>query len=116
MKRILLLLVPLVVLAGLLGVFAVSLNRDPHLIPSVLINKPAPDFALPPVQGLAAQGFDTDMLKGVDAEKAAPGEVARRIVAALAAGDSIVFPDDASAGAGEVYRTDPLGLEQMLAG
>ncbi|MGN6099654.1 MAG: DsbE family thiol:disulfide interchange protein [Devosia sp.] len=64
MKRILLLLVPLVVLAGLLGVFAVSLNRDPHLIPSVLINKPAPDFALPPVQGLAAQGFDTDMLKG----------------------------------------------------
>ena len=36
--------------------------------------------------------------------------------ATLAAGDSIVFPDDASAGAGEVYRTDPLGLEQMLAG
>jgi NAD(P)-dependent dehydrogenase (short-subunit alcohol dehydrogenase family) len=68
------------------------------------------------VLGAYPGGIDTDMLKGVDAEKAAPGEVARRIVAALAAGDSIVFPDDASAGAGEVYRTDPLGLEQMLAG
>jgi cytochrome c biogenesis protein CcmG/thiol:disulfide interchange protein DsbE len=55
---------PLVVLAALLGIFAVSLKRDPSYIPSVLINKPAPDFALPPVVGTGAPGFDTDALKG----------------------------------------------------
>jgi NAD(P)-dependent dehydrogenase (short-subunit alcohol dehydrogenase family) len=68
------------------------------------------------VLGAYPGGIDTDMLKGVDAEKAAPADVARRIVASLAAGDSIVFPDDASAGAGAVYRTDPVRLEEMLAG
>jgi NAD(P)-dependent dehydrogenase (short-subunit alcohol dehydrogenase family) len=68
------------------------------------------------VLGAYPGGIDTDMLKGVDADKAAPAVVARRIVAALAADDSIVFPDDASAGAGAVYRTDPLRLEEMLAG
>lgn len=64
MKRIVLLLVPLVVLAGLIGVFAYGLNRDPSYIPPVLIDKPAPDFALPPVAGLGSPGFDTDALKG----------------------------------------------------
>jgi cytochrome c biogenesis protein CcmG/thiol:disulfide interchange protein DsbE len=64
LKRILLFALPLIVLVALLSVFAVSLNRDPSYIPSVLINKPAPDFALPPVAGLQAPGFDTDSLKG----------------------------------------------------
>ena len=66
MKRTLLFLLPLVVLAGLVGVFAVRLSsdQDPGYIPSVLINKPAPDFALPPVEGLPVPGFDTDSLKG----------------------------------------------------
>jgi NAD(P)-dependent dehydrogenase (short-subunit alcohol dehydrogenase family) len=68
------------------------------------------------VLGAYPGGIDTDMLKGVDAEKAAPAEVARRIIASLAAGDTVVFPDDASAGAGAVYRVDPLRLEEMLAG
>jgi cytochrome c biogenesis protein CcmG/thiol:disulfide interchange protein DsbE len=63
-KRIVLLLVPLVALVGLLAVFAFGLNRDPTLVPSPLINKPAPDFALPPVAGLGSPGFDSDMLKG----------------------------------------------------
>jgi cytochrome c biogenesis protein CcmG/thiol:disulfide interchange protein DsbE len=36
------------VLFGVLVVFlAIGLGRDPHLVPSALINKPAPDFALP---------------------------------------------------------------------
>ena len=64
MKRFALFALPLIVLAALLGIFAVSLNRDPSYIPSVLINKPAPDFALPPVAGTGAPGFDTDALKG----------------------------------------------------
>jgi cytochrome c biogenesis protein CcmG/thiol:disulfide interchange protein DsbE len=63
-KRIALFALPLVALIGLLGVFAVRLNHDPGYLPSVLINKPAPDFALPPVPGLSVPGFDTDSLKG----------------------------------------------------
>jgi hypothetical protein len=42
--------------------------------------------------------------------------VAGRIIAGLAAGETVVFPDDASAGAGSIYLSDPPKLEQMLAG
>ncbi len=62
--RLLLALAPLVVLAGLLGIFAVSLNRDPGLVQSVLIDKPAPDFVLPAVEGTGVPGFDTAALRG----------------------------------------------------
>lgn len=68
------------------------------------------------VLGAYPGGIDTDMLAGVDGEKAPPQTVAERIVAALAAGKTAVFPDDASASAGSVYLSDPLKLEQMLAG
>lgn len=66
------------------------------------------------VLGAYPGGIDTDMLAGVEIEKAAPEVVARRIVAGLAAGETVVFPDDVSAGAGSVYLSDPLKLEQML--
>ena len=68
------------------------------------------------VLGAYPGGIDTEMLAGVEAEKAPPELVAERIVAALAAGETVVFPDDASAAAGSVYLQDPLKLEQMLAG
>ncbi len=68
------------------------------------------------VLGAYPGGIDTDMLAGVEAEKAAPELVAERIVAALATGETVAFPDDASAGAGVVYLQDPLKLEQMLLG
>jgi NAD(P)-dependent dehydrogenase (short-subunit alcohol dehydrogenase family) len=68
------------------------------------------------VIGAYPGGIDTDMLAGVDADKAAPELVAERIVAGVAAGNTVIWPDDASAGAGSVYTTDPLGLERMLAG
>jgi hypothetical protein len=45
-----------------------------------------------------------------------PGFVAERIVAGLAAGQTIVFPDDTSASAGSVYLSAPLKLEHLLAG
>ena len=64
MKRILLAVTPLVVLVGLIAVFAMSMNRDPSFIPSVLINKPAPEFALAAVPELGVPGFDTASLKG----------------------------------------------------
>jgi NAD(P)-dependent dehydrogenase (short-subunit alcohol dehydrogenase family) len=68
------------------------------------------------VLGAYPGGIDTDMLAGVDAEKAPPEVVAERIIAALAEHETVVFPDDASAGAGAVYLQDPLKLEQMLLG
>jgi NAD(P)-dependent dehydrogenase (short-subunit alcohol dehydrogenase family) len=68
------------------------------------------------VLGAYPGGIDTDMLAGVEADKADPVVVARRVVAALRADESLVFPDDTSAGAGSVYLSDPVRLEQMLAG
>jgi NAD(P)-dependent dehydrogenase (short-subunit alcohol dehydrogenase family) len=68
------------------------------------------------VLGAYPGGIDTDMLAGVEAPKAPPQVVADRIVSALAASETVVFPDDASAAAGAVYLADPLKLEQMLAG
>ncbi len=62
--RLLLALLPLVALAGLISVFALSINRDPSLIQSVLIDKPAPEFTLAPVEGTGVPGFDTAALTG----------------------------------------------------
>jgi cytochrome c biogenesis protein CcmG/thiol:disulfide interchange protein DsbE len=62
--RLLLALLPLVALVGLIAVFALSLNRDPSLIQSVLIDKPAPQFSLAAVEGTGVPGFDTATLSG----------------------------------------------------
>jgi len=64
LKRILLAVLPLVLLVGLLAVFALNMGRDPTLVRSVLINKPAPAFALPAVAGSGVDGFDTAALQG----------------------------------------------------
>jgi cytochrome c biogenesis protein CcmG/thiol:disulfide interchange protein DsbE len=50
--RLVFAVMPLVLLAGLVTVFAVSLERDPDLVRSVLIDRPAPDFSLPPLEGV----------------------------------------------------------------
>jgi cytochrome c biogenesis protein CcmG/thiol:disulfide interchange protein DsbE len=63
-QRLLLAVLPLVALVALIAIFAMSLNRDPSFIPSVLINKPAPEFALQPVPDTGVPGFDTATLKG----------------------------------------------------
>jgi cytochrome c biogenesis protein CcmG, thiol:disulfide interchange protein DsbE len=62
--RLALALLPLVGLIALLALFALNLNRDPSLVQSVLINKPAPQFTLPAVAGLPVPGFDTARLSG----------------------------------------------------
>ena len=64
MTRIVLLLLPLVALVGLIAVFAINIDRDPSYVQSVLIDKPAPSFALEPVAGIESPGFDTASLKG----------------------------------------------------
>lgn len=62
--RGLLFALPLLLLIGLIVVFAFTLDRDPSLVRSVLIDKPAPEFVLPAVEGLGVPGFDTAALKG----------------------------------------------------
>jgi cytochrome c biogenesis protein CcmG, thiol:disulfide interchange protein DsbE len=47
MVRKLVFLVPLALFAVLLIAFAMGLSRDPQVLPSAMINRPAPDFALP---------------------------------------------------------------------
>jgi NAD(P)-dependent dehydrogenase (short-subunit alcohol dehydrogenase family) len=68
------------------------------------------------VIGAYPGGIDTDMLAGVEADKADPATVAARIVAGINASDTVIWPDDASAGAGSVYLGDPVRLEELLAG
>jgi len=55
---------PLILLVALVAVFALSMDRDPGLVRSVLIDKPAPQFSLAEVEGLGVPGFDTASLKG----------------------------------------------------
>lgn len=66
-----LVLLPLVVFAGLAGLFLFQLllGGDPSRIPSALINKPAPEFNLPPLEGVSVNdapmpGFARENLIG----------------------------------------------------
>ena len=43
--------------------FAFGLQRDPSFIPSMLIDQPAPEFSLPPIQDYE-EGFSSEDLKG----------------------------------------------------
>jgi cytochrome c biogenesis protein CcmG, thiol:disulfide interchange protein DsbE len=47
MARKLFFLLPVALFAVLVTAFAIGLRHDPHLLPSALIDRPAPDFALP---------------------------------------------------------------------
>jgi cytochrome c biogenesis protein CcmG/thiol:disulfide interchange protein DsbE len=62
MKR-LVFLVPLAVFLGIAGYLAYGLTQDSHLLPSTLINKPAPKFDLPALLPGGA-GLKTADLKG----------------------------------------------------
>ena len=62
MKR-LLFLAPLSLFLVLTIYFLVGLQRDPTVIPSALIDKPAPAFSLPPIEG-REESLSTADLKG----------------------------------------------------
>lgn len=58
------LLLPLAVFLGLVVLFGLRLFAgDPSLVPSVLIDKPVPEFVLPPLEGVAGEGLSDDMLQ-----------------------------------------------------
>ncbi len=69
-RRLAMALLPVVVFAGLAVLFVIGLaQEDPSRVPSVLIGKPAPEFDLPPLEGLTRQGqqvpgFATGDLQG----------------------------------------------------
>lgn len=44
-------LLPLLIVAVLLGFFLVGLQRDPTVLPSVLLDRPVPEFTLPGLPG-----------------------------------------------------------------
>ena len=62
--RIGLAVLPLIVLAALLGVFASQMGRSTSFVPSALIDKPVPEFALASVDGHAQPGFASADLTG----------------------------------------------------
>jgi cytochrome c biogenesis protein CcmG/thiol:disulfide interchange protein DsbE len=61
-KRLLFLL-PLAAFVVLAGYLALGLTRDPHVLPSVLINQEVPAFDLAPIKG-RDRGFRRDDLMG----------------------------------------------------
>ena len=55
---------PLLALIALVAIFASSIDRDPSLVRSVMIDKPVRAFSLDAVEGLGVPGFDAETLKG----------------------------------------------------
>jgi len=66
-RKRLVLFVPLAAFLGLALLFLSQLGvGDPSKLPSVLINKPVPEFALPQLEGIPGDGLSDEMLgKGV---------------------------------------------------
>ena len=63
MRRRLIFILPALVFLGLVAAFYAGLDRDPQLVPSALIGKPVPQFALPALLDGNA-GLKTADLKG----------------------------------------------------
>ena len=55
--------IPIVLFIGTVIYLAVGLTLDPQKLPSTLIDKPVPEFDLPPIEGFE-EGFSTEDLKG----------------------------------------------------
>ncbi|MDE1982256.1 MAG: DsbE family thiol:disulfide interchange protein [Betaproteobacteria bacterium] len=55
--------IPLLAFVGLVAFMAIGLTRDPHLVPSPLINRPAPNFLLPQLHA-PGKTFSPADLKG----------------------------------------------------
>lgn len=55
--------VPVLLFAAITGMFGLALRLDPRAMPSTLIDKPPPQFNLPPVEGTSAP-LDSSKLNG----------------------------------------------------
>jgi cytochrome c biogenesis protein CcmG, thiol:disulfide interchange protein DsbE len=56
-------LLPLIVFLVMVVYFAIGLTKDPKILPSALIDKPVPDFTLPPIEGGSGNGFSATDLR-----------------------------------------------------
>ena len=56
-------LIPFILFVILVVFLAVGLNRDPHEVPSPLINKPAPAFTLPQLK-IPGKTFSAEEMRG----------------------------------------------------
>lgn len=63
-RRSWLALLPLAIFAGLVAIFVIGLQGDPQRLPSALIGRPAPAFALAPLEGIDRPGLATADLAG----------------------------------------------------
>ena len=61
--RRLLYLLPVLVFIGVGIGLALGLTRDPSVLPSALLDKPVPDFDLPPLEGRAGEGLGSQDLQ-----------------------------------------------------
>lgn len=55
--------IPIAIFAGVVIYLAIGLTLDPHKLPSMLIDKPAPEFDLPPIEGFE-RGLSSEDLNG----------------------------------------------------
>jgi cytochrome c biogenesis protein CcmG/thiol:disulfide interchange protein DsbE len=55
---------PLLAFAAIAAWFAVGLSRDPNVLPSALIDRPMPDFALPALAGTEAPALSDEVIRG----------------------------------------------------
>ena len=65
MKRLIFIL-PVVAFMALVGLFGIGLTKDPKELPSQLIDRPLPEFALPGVENVpgGGPGFSSASIKG----------------------------------------------------
>jgi cytochrome c biogenesis protein CcmG, thiol:disulfide interchange protein DsbE len=121
-RRPLLIFVPLVLFAALAALFVIRLySGDASLLPSALVGRQVPSFALPPVEGLPDKpGFsDADLGQGkvtlvnVFASWCVPCHQEHGLIMRLSADPAL-----ARAGArlfGLAYKDDPANIRQFLA-
>lgn len=62
--RRLLFIIPALLFVAVAAMLAIGLSRDPAELPSALLDRPAPDFALPPLPGRDDHGFARSDLGG----------------------------------------------------